>query len=120
MPTYTFKDEQTVTLFHLLNKRGMLQFPNNSRPKETGKIDDSRYCLYHQNLGHPTKECYMLKRKIQTLIEAKVIQLKSKQKKVLANMATLEVWTNEFPARATPISAGKMVLKTKWAFPDLY
>lgn len=70
VPTYTFKDEQTMTLFHLLKKRGMLHFPNNPRVEEARKTDDSRYCLYNHNLGHSTKECYMLKSKIQALIKA--------------------------------------------------
>lgn len=88
----------------------MLQFPYNLRLEETGKANDLNYCLYHQNLGHATNEYYMLKSKIQPLIDAKIIQLKLEQKKVLANMATLMLGTNEFHARATPILAGKMVL----------
>lgn len=31
---YSFKDEQTVAIFHLLNMRGKLKLPKNQRPKE--------------------------------------------------------------------------------------
>lgn len=62
--TYTFKDEQTVTFFHLLTRKGMLKLSKNQKPKEVEKIDNSRYCLYHQTIGHTTKNCYILKDKI--------------------------------------------------------
>lgn len=70
---YAFKYDQTVMLFHLPNKRGMLQFLSNPNLEEVRKTNDPKYCLYHQNLGHPTKDCYTLQNKIQVLIETKVI-----------------------------------------------
>ena len=39
---------------------------------------------------HPTNKCFVLKDKIQALIDAGVLTLKSEQKKVTANMVTLE------------------------------
>jgi len=42
---------------------------------------------------HPTNKCFILKDKIQALIDAGVLTLKSKQKKVTANMVTLEFRT---------------------------
>lgn len=40
-PTYAFYDDQMVTLFLLLNERGMLQFPTNPRSEEAGKTNNS-------------------------------------------------------------------------------
>ena len=39
---------------------------------------------------HPTDKCFVLKDKIQALVDARVLTLKSEQKKVTANMVTLE------------------------------
>jgi len=39
---------------------------------------------------HPTNKCFVLKDKTQALIDARVLTLKSEQKKVTANMVTLE------------------------------
>jgi len=39
---------------------------------------------------HPTNECFVLKDKIQALVDAGVLTLKSEQKKVTANIVTLE------------------------------
>ena len=39
---------------------------------------------------HPTDKCFVLKDKIQALVDAEVLTLKSEQKKVTANMVTLE------------------------------
>lgn len=63
--TYSFKDKQISTIFHLLNKRGMLKFLENWRLDEAETTNDPRYCLYNRNIGHPTKECYIYKHKIQ-------------------------------------------------------
>jgi len=38
---------------------------------------------------HPTSRCFALKDKIQALVDAGVLTLKSEQKKVTANMVTL-------------------------------
>ena len=52
--------------------------------------NDPKYCLYHRMIHHPTDKCYVLKDRIQALIDARVLTLKSEQKKVTANMVTLE------------------------------
>ena len=41
-------------------------------------------------IHHPTDKCFVLKDRIQALIDAGVLTLKSEQKKVTANMMTLE------------------------------
>ena len=45
------------------------------------KTEDPNYCL-----GHPTKNCYIFKDVLQALIDAEVLKLHPKQKKVTANM----------------------------------
>ena len=52
--------------------------------------NDPKYCLYHRMINHPTDKCYVLKDRIQALIDAGVLTLKAEQKKVTANMVTLE------------------------------
>ena len=42
---------------------------------------------------HPTSRCFILKDKIQALVDAGVLTLKSEQKKVTANMVTLNFGT---------------------------
>lgn len=42
----------------------MLKLPKNQKLEEAGKMDDPRYCFYHRNVGHATKDCYVLKDKI--------------------------------------------------------
>ena len=44
-------------------------------------------------IHHPTSRCYVLKDKIQALIDTGVLTLKSEQKKVTTNMVTLNFGT---------------------------
>ena len=75
---YSFKDEHVVTLFHLLNKGNKLKLPEARRPDEVGWTNDPNYCLFHRMVHHPICRCNVLKDKIQALIEAGVLTLKSK------------------------------------------
>ena len=74
---YSFKDEQVVTIFHLLNKGNKLKLPKLKRPDKAGRTNDPNYCLYHMMIHHPTTRCYILKYKIQALVDAGVLTLKS-------------------------------------------
>ena len=80
--TYSFKDEHVVSLFKLLQKSNRLKLLEIRRPEEVGKKKDPNYCLYHRMLGHPTKNCYILKDVLQALIDVKVLKLRPEQKKV--------------------------------------
>lgn len=80
-------------------------------PEEARKIDDPKYCLYHQNIGPPTKDCNVLKDKIQALTYAKVIKLRPEQKMVSTNVATITMGSLEILVGITPIPIGKMVVK---------
>ena len=70
-----------MTLFHLLNKDNMLKFPEVRHPDEVGQTYDPNYYLFHRIVHHPTCRCNILKDKIQALIEAGVLILKSEHKK---------------------------------------
>jgi len=73
----------------LLNKGNRLKLLEVRRPDEVGHINYPNYCLFHKRIHHPTSRCFVLKDNIQALIEVGVLTLKSEQKKVTANMVTL-------------------------------
>src|SRR3954464_12499324 len=94
----------------MLNKGGQLKLPEPKNPEDVGKTDDSRYCLYHWRLGHPTKNCWSLKDKLQALVDAGALRLKTEQKTATANM-TSYIQFGQSPPTPTavyPILAVKM------------
>ena len=58
---YSFKDEQVVTIFHLLQKNGKLKLPEVRHPNEVGRTNDPNYCLFHRMVHHPTNKCFVFK-----------------------------------------------------------
>jgi len=90
---YSFKDKQVVTIFHLLYKGNKLNISEVQRPNEVGRISDPKYCLFHRMVHHPNSRCFVLKDKIQSSVDARVLTLKSEQKKVTANMVALNFGT---------------------------
>ena len=89
---YFFKDKPVVTIFHLQSKGNKLELPEDRRPDEVGCTNDPNYYLFHRMVHNPTNK-FFLKDKIQALIDAGVLILKSEQKKVTANMVTLNFET---------------------------
>jgi len=67
-----------------------LNLPDARRPNEIGRMNDPKYCFFHRMIHHPTDKCFVLKDRIQALVDAGVLTLKSEQKKVTANMVTHE------------------------------
>ena len=67
-----------------------MKLPDAQRSSEIGCTNYPKYYLYHRMIHHPTDKCYVLKDRIQALIDAGVLTLKSEQKKVTANMVTLK------------------------------
>jgi len=51
---YSFKDEQVVTIFYLLQKGNKLKLPEVRRPNKVGRTNDPDYCLFHRMVHHPT------------------------------------------------------------------
>ena len=82
-----------MAIFHLLHKGNKLKLPEARRPNEVGRTNDPNYCLFHWMVHHPTSRCYVLKDKIQALVDDRVLTLKSEQKKVTTNMVTLNFCT---------------------------
>ena len=70
---YSFKDEQVVTIFYLFQKGNKLKLPEARRP------NDPNYYHFHRMVHHPTNKCFVLKDKIQALVDAGVLTLKSEQ-----------------------------------------
>ena len=63
---------------------------------------------------HPTDKCFALKEKIQALVDAGVLTLKLEQKKVTANMVTLEFGKTPkviVPDGTFPIPAARLEVK---------
>ena len=87
-----------------------MKFLEARRPEEVGKSDNPNYCLYHRTLGHPTKSCYVFKDILQALIDAEVLKLRPKQKKVTANMTSFLQFENQppTPAGVVPIPKGEL------------
>lgn len=102
---YSFKNEQTVTTYNLCMKRNKLKSIEAKRPEEVGKVDNSNYCLYYRITNYPTKytnyptritnyptkNCYILKDKIQALVDANVIKLLSEQNNVTTNIVSFKL-----------------------------
>ena len=61
-------------------------------------------------LGHPIKSCYIFKDILQVLIDAEVLKLRPKQKKVTINMTSFLQFGNQplTPAGVVSISKGKL------------
>jgi len=53
---YSFKDEQVVTIFNLLDKGNKLKLLEVCRPNEVGRINDPSYCLFYRMAHHPTSD----------------------------------------------------------------
>jgi len=61
-------------------------------------------------LGHSTKSCYIFKDVLQAVIDVKVIKLRPKQKKVTANMTSLQFGKDLplVPTGVVPIPTGEL------------
>ena len=66
---YSFKEEQVVAILYLLHKGNKLKLPEARRPNEVGRTNDPNYYLFHRMVYHPTSRCYVLKDKIQALVD---------------------------------------------------
>jgi len=72
---YSFKDEQVVTIFYLLQKGNKLKLPEVRHPNEVGRTNDPNYCLFYMMVHHSTNKCFVLKDKIQAFIDVEVLTL---------------------------------------------
>lgn len=87
---YDFKEEQVVKIFNSLLQGNKTKLPEIRRPEDINKTEDPNFCLYHRMVNRPTKDRYILKDKIQALLEAGDMTLKDVERKVTANMVLME------------------------------
>ena len=73
----TLLKEHVITIFHLLNKGNKLKLPKVRRPEEVGRTNDPNYYHFYRMVRHLTNKYYVLKDKIQVLVEAGVLTLRS-------------------------------------------
>ena len=94
----------------MLNKAEKLKLPEPKNQDDIGKIDHPKYCLYHRGLGHPTKSCWALRDKLQTLVDAGILKLKPEWETATANMSSCMQFGQSPPDSTTiiPISAAEM------------
>src|SRR4051812_44878558 len=85
---YSFKDDKVEALFKMLSKGDQLKLHEPRNPEDVGKTDDPRYYLYHRGLGHPTKNCWSLKDKLQALVDAGALRVKAEYKTTTANITS--------------------------------
>ena len=64
-----------------------MKLPEVRCPNEVGRTSDPNYCLFYRMVHHPTNKYFVLKEKIQALMDIGVL---TEHKKVTANMVTLE------------------------------
>ena len=78
-----------VSILTSLIKMNKIKLPEVKQNAEVSRTDDPNFCMYHRMVHHPTKACYILKDKIQALLDAGVMTLQAEQKKVSVNMVSL-------------------------------
>jgi len=105
---YSVKDEQVITIFHLLNKGNKLKLPEVRQPDEVGRTNNLNYYLFHRMVHHPTSKYFVLNDKIQALIDTRVLTLKSEQKRVTANMVSLNFTKVIVQNGLTPIPEARL------------
>jgi len=66
-----------VIIFHLLHKVSKLKLSEVQCPDEVGCINNPNYYLVHRMIHHPTSRFFVLKDKIQVLVDAGVLTLMS-------------------------------------------
>lgn len=49
------------------------------------QVDDPKYCRFHRLISHPLKDCFVLKDKIQELLDNKVIVMSTPEEAATAN-----------------------------------
>lgn len=86
---YSFTNDLVEDLFENLLEQNLIFLLEVKRPYEVGKIDNPKYCPYHCLFSYPLKECFVLKDKIQDLLDSKVITLLPPEKETV-NLVTTD------------------------------
>ncbi|KAA0052353.1 retrotransposon gag protein [Cucumis melo var. makuwa] len=67
--------EYIDNMLEQLLENQLIQLLECKRPEQTGKVDDPKYCKYHQVISHPIEKYFMLKELILKLAREKNIEL---------------------------------------------
>jgi len=70
-----------ITIFHLLTKGNKLKLPEVWRPDKVGRTNDLNYYLFRKMVHHPTSRCFILKDKIQVLVDAGIMTLNQNKRR---------------------------------------
>src|SRR3954469_12140683 len=92
-------------IFELLLKAGKIRpVEPPPRPDQVGMTDDPRYCIYHRSLSHPTTSCWALKERLETLVQAGVLTLEPKQRRVSTNATDTIVFGRNEPVALVQVN----------------
>jgi len=64
---------KVVIIFHQLNKGNNLKLTEVRRRDEVKHTNEPNYCLFNMTVHHPASKCFVLKDKIQALVDANVL-----------------------------------------------
>ncbi|GKV04930.1 hypothetical protein SLEP1_g17015 [Rubroshorea leprosula] len=84
---YPFADSEVPAIFEQLLALNLIELPAPKRPEEVGRVNDPKYCKYHQIVSHPIGKCFVLKDLIVRLEKEGKIQLESEEGSVATNVA---------------------------------
>ena len=65
---YPFPDSDVPTILDVLLTNEVISLPESKRHEESNKVDDPNYCKFHRIVGHHTTKCFILKKKIMSLV----------------------------------------------------
>ncbi|CAB4273271.1 unnamed protein product [Prunus armeniaca] len=65
---YSFDDDVVEEIFDQFLASKAITLSESKRPTKANKTNDPRYCRYHRLVSHTLKDCYILKDKIQELL----------------------------------------------------
>ncbi|KAL5557693.1 hypothetical protein UlMin_033904 [Ulmus minor] len=95
---YTLLTETVTTVFRESEHQGIFNYPPSVRTP-ANKIDNSKYCRYHRDMGHTTKECRALKDEVERLIQRgqlrEYVQGANQQPHQLAQLARSQPQDNQ-------------------------
>ena len=80
---YPFPDPDISNILDHLLELKLIELLEMKRPEEANQTNDPKYCKFHRLVGHPIKQCFVLKDKIMELShQGKIMEL-SHQGKIM-------------------------------------
>ncbi|XXG73177.1 hypothetical protein AAC387_Pa07g2138 [Persea americana] len=81
-------DEDVEEIFEALLANRKLTLPDPKRAGDVGKINDPRYCPYHQMVSHPFNQCFVVREKINEMWKNGVITFDKNYRSASVNMVS--------------------------------